>query len=503
MLLAACGRSTTASADASSGSVTRGGTLRGGIQQDLSPAEFYTNSDSGVTTVIGLVYDSLIRYPNNRVVPTPRLATSWQLASDGLSLTLKLRQGVKFHTGRTFTSQDAAFSLQTYAKPQWTGQLQSTAAAITGYDTSNPDTLVLHFAHPLTNIFDLLDTVPIVDSETFAGVGTGKQYVGTGPFKFASWTPNASLKFTRNEHYWKPGLPYLDAVDIAIIPDATSLTAQIRSGQIDYDYGSGFLDVKELVATGRFSKIQLAGAEDQIYVGTNVDHPALSDIRVRQAIAYALDRDSIMSEVFYNSGYSVNLPWPKYSPAYDAAKNATYTYNPAKAKALVADYGKKIPSLPLAFVSPNPVYEPTAEIIQANLQAAGIPVTLQPLDSASFVKDLIGDKFEGLWTTYHSWAQYVPSTLTVSAYPFNAAQNSSHYSSPAYTKDALAAWEQASAGSSAALTAYGDLSRDLLDALFLIEIGVVQQQWVVSNNLHGVSYTKRSELDLSQAWLSQ
>lgn len=505
VLLAACGasgQSASGNSSSSAGTPVRGGTLRGGINQDLIPANFYTNSDAGVTSIIGLVYESLIRYPNTNVVPAPLLATSWQLASNGLSLTLQLRKGVTFHTGRAFTSKDAAFSLQTYATPKWTPQLLSTAQAITGYDTSDPYTLVLHFAHPLTNIYDLLDTVPIVDSETFAGVGTGQRYVGTGPFKFVSWTQNTSLKFVRNENYWRPGLPYLDAVDLAVVPDASSLTSQLRSGQIDLDNGSSFLDVKELTASSGFSKIELTGAEDQIYVGTNLQHPALSDLQVRQAIAYALDRENILNEVFLNSGYVVNLPWPKYSPAYSAAKNATYAYNPDKAKALVQGYGKKIPSLPLTYSSPSPIYQPTAEIIQANLQAVGIPVELDPVDASTFVKDLIGGQLKGLWTTYHSWAQYIPSTLTVSAYPFNAAKNSSHYASAKYSADAKAAWEAPSPTSSAAVTAYQNLSDDLLDALFLIEIGVVLQQWAVASKVHGVSYTKRSELNLTEAWIS-
>lgn len=497
LMAAGCARTT-----ASSGSkVVKGGTLRGAIQTDLVPAAFYTNSSNGVTTVIGLVYEGLIRYPTNQVTPTPRLATSWHLSSDGTTLTLDLRRGVKYHTGRPFTSKDAEFSLQTYADPKWTGQEQSTAAAIADYGTSDPHKLVLRLKHPLSNIFDLLDTVPMVDKETFDGVGSGKQYVGTGPFKFVSWTANESLKFKKNEHYWRPGLPYLDAVDIAIVPDASSLTTQLRSGQIDYDYGSSYLDIKQLVRSGKYTSQRLVGAEDQIYVGCNVNNPTLSDLKVRQAIAYALDRERIMSEVFVGSGYAVNLPWPKYSPAYDAAKNRTYPYDPAKAKRLVQQHGKKIPSLPYAFPSGNPLYEATVQIVQSDLAAVGIPVSLTPMEPPDFTKHLIGAQFEGLWSTYHSWAQHTPSTLTVSAYPFNAAKNASHYSSAKYTRDALAAWKTPQGTSPQAKRAYAALSDDLLNALFLIEIGVVELQWAFNKRLHGVNWTKRSELVLTEAWL--
>jgi peptide/nickel transport system substrate-binding protein len=168
----------------------------------------------------------------------------------------------------------------------------------------------------------------------------------------------------------------------------------------------------------------------------------------------------------------------------------------------VKAYGKHIAAIPYAYIGQVPLYQQTAQIVQSSLQAADIPVTLDPLDNAQFTKQLIGAQFPGMWTTFHSWAQYTPSTLTVSAYPFNAAKNSSHYSSAQYSRDAAHAWEVASGTSQAAVSDYGQLSDDLLAALFLIEIGVVQPQLATSNRLRGVSYTKRHEVDLSRATLS-
>lgn len=105
----------------------------------------------------------------------------------------------------------------------------------------------------------------------------------------------------------------------------------------------------------------------QIYVGTNVTHPALADVRVRQAIAYALDRERIIDEVFRGSGYPINLPWPKGSPAYDEARNATYSRDVEKARQILADTGTPVPNLPLTYQAGNPFYEATAQVVQANL----------------------------------------------------------------------------------------------------------------------------------------
>ncbi|MDX6741328.1 ABC transporter substrate-binding protein [Actinocorallia sp. A-T 12471] len=485
-----------------SGEPQEGGTFLGAIGSDLVPANFYTNSNHGVTTIIGLVFESLVHYPNDSLKAEPRLAESWTISDDGLTVTLNLRKDVKFHTGRALTSDDVKFSLETYADPKWNGQLKSTAAAIKEIDTKDPNVAVLRLAHPLGNILDLLEIVPIVDKETFAGIADGSKYVGTGPFKFDKWTPNARLQFSKNPDYRVAGRPYLDAVDIAVVADATAQANQIRGGQIDYAYGISNLDVERLEKTGKISKIQLTGAETQIYVGTNVTAEGLKDIRVRQAIAYALDRERILAEVFRGSGYTANLPWPKTSPAYDEKLNSTYTRDVAKAKELLADYGKKVPTLKYNYQSPSPLFEATAQIVQANLKEIGIEVELEPLDAPTFVAQLIGGKFAGLWTTYHSWAQYTPSTLTVSAYPFNALKNTSHFSSDDYTKHADAAWKQLKGDSPEAIESYAALSKDLLDNLFLIEIAIIENRWAVSERVKGVGYTKRLELVLTDAQLT-
>ncbi|MCD0450503.1 ABC transporter substrate-binding protein [Actinocorallia sp. API 0066] len=485
-----------------SGTPKKGGTFAGAIGTDLVPANFYTNSNDGVTTIIGLVYESLILYPNDSLKPQARLAESWTISDDGLTVTLKLRQGVKFHTGRAFTSEDVKFSLESYADPKWNGQLKSTAAAIAAVDTADPNTAVLTLKHPLGNILDLLEIVPIVDKETFAGIGDGSRYVGTGPFKFEKWTPNARLQFTKNAEYRVPDRPYLDAVDIAVIPDATAQANQIRSGQIDYAYGISNLDIERLEKAGDITKIQRTGAEIQVYVAANLTVDGLEDVRVRQAIAYALDRDRILSEVFRGAGYTASLPWPKTSPAYDEELNNFYKKDVAKAKSLLADYGKKVPTLKYSYQTPSPLFQATAQIVQANLKEIGIDVELDPLDPPTFVAQLIGGKFPGLWTAYHSWAQYTPSTLTVSAYPFNALKNSSHYESDTYIKDADAAWKQIKGDSPEAIESYRKLSKDLLDGAFLLEIAIIEGRWAVTDRVKGISYTKRSELLLTDAQLT-
>ncbi|MET9215346.1 MULTISPECIES: ABC transporter substrate-binding protein [unclassified Nocardia] len=475
----------------------RGGTLKVGIREDLVPANLLTNT-AATPVVIGLVYESLIRYPNDKLEPQPLLAKSWQLAADGRSIALDLRDDVKFHSGRPFTAKDVEFSIRTYADAKWSAQLRSTATAVTGFDIVSPTRIVLQLAHPLSNIYDLLDTVPILDSETIDKLGTGDTYIGTGPFKYVQRVPNSQLVFEKNPDYWVPERPYLDRVEVSIIQDPQALLNALKSGQIAVARELGYRDAENLTKSGGYRVLDLEGAELQSYVGVNVTEPALADVRVRQAIAFALDRERIIAEVYRGAGYPLNVPWPKTSPAFDESRNTRYSRDVAKAKELLTQAGKP-PKLPLTF---GPGYEETAQIVQANLAEVGIEVTLDPVDAATFVKQLTGQQFRGLWVTDHSWAQFVPSTLTVSAYPFNARRNASRYESPAYTAAADAAWQLPQGTGPDAVRAFHAVSDQLLEGLFLIEIGVRFQQYSTATKVHEFAWTKRREPVLTDTFLS-
>ncbi|AZG47062.1 ABC transporter substrate-binding protein [Gordonia insulae] len=477
----------------------QGGDLRVGVLGDMSPKTFLQIGTGNLAgQVVSNVFDTLIRYSRDDLTVRPSLATGWRLAPDGLSLTLDLRSDVRFHNGKPFVSSDVEQSLKAYLSGPWTPQFKRTAAAITSYDTGDPHRVVLRFAHPLSNIFDLLDSAPILDAQTLPALKAGKAYVGTGPFRFDSWQPNSSLRLVRNDSYWG-GRPNLDAVTFAIIRDQQSLYTRLRTGQIDVAYGLNYHDQQLATQRYGFKDVTFTGAEAQEYVGINVTNPALSDVRLRRAIAYAIDRPRIINDVFRQSGYVVNLPWPKWSPAYDAGANSTYRRDVEKAKALVAEHGP-VPPIPLDY-STQGVDRVVAEIVQSNLKDVGIPVTLIPNDQTQQASKLIGGKFEGIWLLQHAFAQFTPSTLAVSAYPFNAAKNSSNYINPDYAAAATAAWTVADGSSPAALAAYQKLDDIWLRDLFLVEIGVVFQKIATSSSVGNVDWDRRNQLHLKDTYL--
>lgn len=477
---------------------TEGGILRIGEGLDLVPASIYAGAPTQAA-VTGLVYDTLIDYPADSLDAQPDLATSWEIAPDGLSARITLRDDVTFHDGRPMTSEDVEFSIRTYADPQRAGQLARTAALITDYDTSDPHALGLTLSQPAANLLDLFDIVPIIDRNTIGDFETGTAYNGTGAFRFTEWKPGTSITFEANDEYWY-GAPNLDGVEIVIVPDAQTRISQLRSGQLDLLLTVSPRDADPLRSDPDFRIVDQAGVERTWYLGADVRSPGLNDVRVRQAIAYAIDRDRILADVYRGHGNVGNLPWPEYSPAYDAEVNATYTLDRERARALVAEVGD-IPVIPISYTTGSIESESTAQIIQADLSAVGIETTLVPLDGATNLKNLIGGSYGGLWITGHTYAQYTPATLPTSAFPFNAGKNTSNFIDPDYQRAVDSAWRVADPGSDEALTAYRNLNAELLDNAFVIGLHNSTGLLATTSDLQDFDWSKKAELDLSDAYL--
>ncbi|MGI5218434.1 ABC transporter substrate-binding protein [Nocardia sp. CA-290969] len=476
-----------------------GGTARIGVDRDLVPASFLFITNNPVNGgVAANVFDTLVSYSGGSLEPHPRLATAWQLSGDGRRLELTLRDDVRFHNGKQFTSADVAFTLRTLTDPGWNAQFRRTAATITAFDTSDPFRIGLTLAQPTGNIFDLLSVAPIIDAQTLARLKEGREFNGTGPFRFVSWQPKVGLSIRRNDDYWGAKAP-LDGATFTVVTDEQALVTKLRTGQLDAAYGVSPLDAELAVSRGGFRSHLLEGSEGNQYVGINLANPALRDVRLRQAIAYAIDRDRILTDVYRGNGYASSLPWPRTSPAYNEQDAGTYRRDVDRARALVAEIGT-VPPIPLNYQAGR-TDRIIAEIIQSNLADAGIEVQLVPTDAAQMLSLLVAGRFPGLWVVQHGFAQMTPSTLAVAAYPFNAAKNASNFVDAGYQAHAVAAWKQQDPTSPEAIAAYRALNRDLLDALFLVEIGVIQPEVVTSTAIGGFAWTRTIDPDLRSAYL--
>jgi peptide/nickel transport system substrate-binding protein len=510
VLLASCTSAVGERRDAADGTPVDGGTVRIGALTDLRPKNLYAAATTAEQVVSGLVFDTLTSYATDdgsgagSLTPQPALAESWEVSDDGLTVTLHLRNGVLFHDGSPFTSADVAASLANYADPTHSGQLARTAALVGDVDTDDPATAVLHLTRRVNNLFDLFDIVPVIDDKEVDAFNAGTGFNGTGAFRFGTRHPGAGLELPANDAYWG-GAPRLDAAELVVVPDERTLYSQLRSGQLDVVSDAGARDAEALENNGLFRVLDRTGVDGNIYAGLNTLHPGLTDVRVRRAIGSAIDRDRILEEVFRGRGRTTSLPWPTYSPAYDEAANEHYIRDPGLARQLLTDAGgaESIPEIPVSYTAGSASEQNIAQIIAANLGEIGLRTRLDPQENAVMIDRLRGGTFDGIWVLGHSFAQYTPSTLPVSAFPFNSEKNASNFLDEDYATDATDAWTVADPDSREASGIYRRLNNDLLEDAFVLELVAPDSPLVTTSALHGVNWSKRSEPDLAHAYLTE
>ena len=420
------------SAKVSTATPKKGGVLRASQPADIAPrqlpAQFSPSSNAFVTAV----FDLLVGYDPD-VKPMPRLATSWEWAPDYLQLTLKLRPNVKFHSGRTFTSEDAAYTIERLKSVEVNSQWRQYAALMKP-QTPDPTTLVIKYDLPRKSSFDALAGTFIVDRETIDHAKDGKQFVGTGPFRFKEWAPGDHVTVVRNPDYWQEGKPYLDQIDIKVLPDAQSATLSLETGATDFMQGTPGLDIQRLQKDKKYQPIFAeAAGKTFFYVGIDVKGPGLADKRVRQAIGYAMDRQRLIDTALYGFGRPASTFWPENSFAYDKTLDQTYTRDVQKAKQLLQAAGWDA-NTNLAFKI-SLAYPPAIDMglaLQPDLTSAGMKMTVDRMDNTVWTNLAQQRQIQGAWITPISLMQLSPATFPFAAGAVKNATNNSNFESPLY-----------------------------------------------------------------------
>jgi ABC-type transport system substrate-binding protein len=206
---------------------TRGGTMVMIVQPEPSTLAHYAVTAGNIPPIATQIYEGLVTYDWD-LKPQPNLASSWEIAPDGKSITFKLREGVVFHNGAPFTSADVQFSFMEVLK-KYHPFAPLLLAELTAVDTPDPATAILRLANPAPYLMQALAgrDLPIVCKSVFEGTPilqnpTANKPIGTGPFKFGQWERGQFVRLDRNEKYWKPGLPYLDHIIARFIPASAS-----------------------------------------------------------------------------------------------------------------------------------------------------------------------------------------------------------------------------------------------------------------------------------------
>jgi peptide/nickel transport system substrate-binding protein len=243
---------------------------------------------------VWLAYDTLARYDAN-LKPQPQLAESWDVSSDLKQITVSLRKGVMYHSGREFTADDVVWNLTRALDPKITvGIVTGFFAPDTTFTAKDKYTVVLQSSQPWPTVFDMFHVVNMLDKDN-TDVASNKQTkaVGTGPFVFQEWRQGESMRFTKNPNYWQSGRPYLDEIVVNVRKDAQAMLADLESGAADLVYNVGLQDFMRLKSDNNYQAQLLTPAAGFYQIQPNVKFKPLDDKRVRQALNYALDRKRI------------------------------------------------------------------------------------------------------------------------------------------------------------------------------------------------------------------
>ena len=321
---------------------------------------------------------------------TPLLAESYAFSSDLKTLTLNLKQGVKFQDGEAFSSKDVKFSFERYAGKDSTNKDKPFFASIQSIDASDPAKVVLTFKEPsFSALFHLgLNTAVIIDEKSAANETS--QPVGTGPYKLANWAKGASATLDAWDGYRDAAHVAIKHATFKFIADPAAETAAVLSGDIDLFPRIAAPSLDQFRADSRF-QVQVGGTEGKTILGTNNKKPPLDQLKVRQAIAYALDRKAIIDGSVNGLGTPIGSHLTPNDPGY-VDLTGQYPHDVAKAKALLAEAGVKTP-LELTLTLPPPDYaRKGGEIIAAELAEVGIQAKIENVEWAQWLSNVYTNK---------------------------------------------------------------------------------------------------------------
>jgi peptide/nickel transport system substrate-binding protein/oligopeptide transport system substrate-binding protein len=359
--------------------------------RSLDPA-FSTDVPTG--RAVGYIFDGLTRFTPAAQVE-PGLAERWEITPDGRSYTFHLRRNVLFHDRTPFKARDVVHSWERALDPSGKSSASEflypikgarefhtqKATSIAGVVVRDDSTVVVTLEEPLAAFVKLLamPVASIVPQRT--GANFGEHPVGTGPWRFVEWHHDDYLLFARNSQYFL-GAPKAESLQARIIAEPSTSVAEFESGTVDVLQIPAGQTREWEEDESRRPMLSSTPALELVYVGINATRGPLADPRVRQAINYAVDVNTIIERLVSGRGSRAAGVIPPALAGYDSARRG-YPYDPAKAKQLLAAAGHPNGIDIELWCSMTPIYVRIAETIQAYLNAVGIRTKVVQRESAA------------------------------------------------------------------------------------------------------------------------
>jgi peptide/nickel transport system substrate-binding protein len=342
-----------------------------------------------------LLFDALVRRDEHFNLQ-PWLAERWEIP-DPLTYIFHLRPGVRFHDGRPLTARDVKWTLDSMTSGKVRSAKASTYQYVQRIDTPDDRTVVIHLSQPFaTLLWNLSDgafgVVPYGSDESF-----NRAPIGTGPFKFVSLEQDKEVIIARNDDYWH-GAPSLERVRFTVVPETTTRALELRKGSADVAINALTADM--VVAERRDPRLRIEVAPGTIYtyIALNLRDPILKDVRVRQALAYAIDRGPLIHYLWRDLAEPARSILPPQHWAFDP-NAAAYNYDPARAGQLLDAAGYRAARDGIRF---HLALKTTTEesnrllsvVLQQQLRAVGIALDIRSYEFATFYSDVVKGQFQ-------------------------------------------------------------------------------------------------------------
>ena len=365
-----------------------------------------TASDAAADRVRTLIFNSLVRKDENFDY-VGELAEEITTSPDGKVITFVLRTTVKFHNGKQLTSADVKYTFDELFKSGGfkSGAFFDTVADkrephITAIETPDAKTVVFNISRPAlkNQLLSNLVAIPIIPEGTVAQQKTAP--IGSGAFKFVNFDQSQNIvELAANADFWE-GAPKIQKLRVKTVADANSLQAELQSGNVDIAPLPTNLSpdtLKSLEQNPNLKVEQFKGSNIQ-YLGFNTQSPIINNEKVRQAIAYAIDREKIVEQLLFGQATIAYSILPAESWAYNTGTQ--YSYNPEKAKQLLQEAGYKNEPIVFKFSAGNAAVKDYSQVIQNSLREIGLNINIETLDPNVLRQQLSQGQFQmntGIW----------------------------------------------------------------------------------------------------------
>ena len=406
----------------SEGTPVPGGSVVYGMTQDLASLDPHVDTDAGTRDVVFNLYEGLVK-PTSDGGFIAAVASDYTISDDAKTYTFTLRDGITFHDGTPVTIEDVKYSIDRYAEIQ--GESSAFSSLVDSVEVQDDKTLVVNLKESYSEFLPMM-TIAIIPQSNEDPAGNP---IGTGPFKYVSYTPGQNLELEKYDGYWQEGVPSLDSVEFKFIADVDTAFVELQAGTIDI---LKYLTSAQAETLGDDYNI-VQGSMNLVHaMYLNSAYEPLSKTEVRQALCYAVDRDAINNFIFGGKSHIIGSHMiPAMSKYYEPEAETVYSYDPEKAKELLADAGYADGfDLEITVPSSYSQHVDSAQIIADELSQVGVNVTLNQVEWSTWLQDVYkGGNFQA--TVIGFDGTLAPSDW-LKKYVTDDAKNFMHYSNTEY-----------------------------------------------------------------------